>query len=348
MTWEHSVADCPAKIGDSTQEIAMSTLTSMADSRAARAVPASSRAQAANTALSLNIEGVGKQYTRTFWGLSDLSLHLSPGVLGLLGPNGAGKSTLMRILATITRPTTGRVLWNGTDIAQAPDELRAVLGYLPQDFGVYPHLNAVEFLGYLAAIKGLEGRAARRRIDELLQVVNLADARKRPLGGFSGGMKQRVGIAQALLNDPRLLIVDEPTAGLDPEERARFRNLLSDLSSERIVILSTHIVSDVEATATAIALISRGRLLRHAAPETLLRELQHQVWEWVVPSADLPALQGRYRFSSQVRRGDGIHVRAVAAGRPTPAAQSVEPNLEDVYLHTIAGADGLHPNGGAA
>jgi ABC-type multidrug transport system ATPase subunit len=324
----------------------MNTLSPIADRRPIRAVPAASPAQAASPALSLAIEGVGKQYTRAFWGLSDLSLRLGPGVLGLLGPNGAGKSTLMRILATITRPTTGRVLWNGADIARAPDELRAALGYLPQDFGVYPHLNPVEFLEYLAAIKGLDGRAARRRIDELLQLVNLTEARRRPLGGFSGGMKQRVGIAQALLNDPRLLIVDEPTAGLDPEERARFRNLLSDLSSERIVILSTHIVSDVEATATAIALISQGRLLRHAAPETLLHELRQRVWEWVAPSADLPALQKRYRFSSQVRRGDGVHVRAVADARPDPAARSVEPNLEDVYLHALAG--GPPANGGRA
>ena len=300
------------------------------------AVPA--QASMASPALTLKIDRVGKQYTRTFWGLTDLNLNLGPGVLGLLGPNGAGKSTLMRILATITKPTTGEATWNGTDIAKSPDQLRAVLGYLPQDFGVYPNLTPVEFLEYLAAIKGLDGKTARRRIDELLQVVNLIDARKRPLGGFSGGMKQRVGIAQALLNDPRLLIVDEPTAGLDPEERARFRNLLSDLSSERIVILSTHIVSDVEATASQIALISKGRLLRQSAPETLLLELQNKVWEWVVPYADLSALKSHYRFSSQVRRSDGVHVRAVAESRPTSEAVSVEPNLEDVYLHAMNGA----------
>lgn len=302
----------------------------------AQVIPVADQVLPDTPSLILDIEGVGKQYTRTFWGLSDVSLRLNSGVLGLLGPNGAGKSTLMRILATITKPTTGKVTWNGTDIAKSPDELRAVLGYLPQDFGVYPHLSPVEFLEYLAAIKGLDGKAARKRIDELLQLVNLTEVRKRPLGGFSGGMKQRVGIAQALLNDPRLLIVDEPTAGLDPEERARFRNLLSDLSSERIVILSTHIVSDVEATATMIALISKGRLLRHTTPEILLQELQNQVWEWVVQSIDLPTLQGRYRFSSQVRRMDGIHVRAVAESRPTLDAESVEPNLEDVYLHAMS------------
>jgi ABC-2 type transport system ATP-binding protein len=213
----------------------------------------------------LNIQGVGKQYPTKNWGLREFSLEIGPGVLGLLGPNGAGKSTLMRILATITKATAGTVTWNGTDIAKSPNELRAVLGYLPQDFGVYPNLNAVEFLEYMAAIKGLDGKAAHKRIEELLQVVNIVEVRKRPLGGFSGGMKQRVGIAQALLNDPQLLIVDEPTAGLDPEERVRFRNLPSDLSGDRIVILSTHIVSDVEATANDIALIAKGHLLMHAA-----------------------------------------------------------------------------------
>jgi len=290
-----------------------------------------------DSALTLNIENVGKQYTRTFWGLSDFTLSLGSGVLGLLGPNGAGKSTLMRILATITKPTTGKITWNGTDIVRYPDELRAILGYLPQDFGVYPNLTTVEFLEYLAAIKGLDGKTARKRIDELLQVVNLVDARQRPLGGFSGGMRQRVGIAQALLNDPRILIVDEPTAGLDPEERARFRNLLSDLSSERIVILSTHIVSDVEAAASMIALISKGQLLRYETPELLLQELEGKVWEWVVPHTELYSLKSQYQFSSQVRHSDGIHVRAVAEYQPTPEAVNVEPNLEDVYLHAMNG-----------
>ena len=198
--------------------------------------------------------------------LRNFNLEIKPGVLGLLGPNGAGKTTLMSILATITRATEGRVVWNGADLASDPDAVRSVLGYLPQDFGVYPNLSAVEFLEYLAAVKGLDATTAARRISELLDLVNLTDVRKRPLGGYSGGMKQRVGIAQALLNDPQLLIVDEPTAGLDPEERVRFRNLLSELSGERIVVLSTHIVSDIEATATDIAIVSKGVLVAHATP----------------------------------------------------------------------------------
>jgi len=287
--------------------------------------------------MNLVIEGVGKLYNGKVWGLRDFSLELGPGVLGLLGPNGAGKSTLMSILATITKSTDGRVTWNGVDIDRNPDELRAVLGYLPQTFGVYPNLNAVEFLEYMAAIKGLEGKTARRRISELLHLVNLGEVRNRPLGGYSGGMKQRVGIAQALLNDPQLLIVDEPTAGLDPQERVRFRNLLSDLSGERIVILSTHIVSDVEAVATDIALIKKGLMVEHALPERLLQAVEGQVWEMVVPSAELPALKQRALVGGTARRSDGVHVRVVSQTPPADGATAVEPTLEDAYLYFIAG-----------
>jgi len=193
-----------------------------------------------------------------------------------------------------------------------------------------------EFLEYLAAVKGLESSSARRRIDELLSVVNLTDVRDRPLGGFSGGMRQRVGIAQALLNNPQLLIVDEPTAGLDPEERVRFRNLLSELSGERIVILSTHIVSDVEAVATDIAILDHGRLLAHDSPESLLAAISGKVWEIVVPSAALPAIQQQHLIASTAHRSDGVHVRVVSGSPPMPQAQPLEPILEDAYLASIA------------
>ena len=286
--------------------------------------------------MKLSIEHVGKRYRGHVWGLRDFNLELGPCVLGLLGPNGAGKSTLMRILATITKASEGKATWNGIDIAHKPDALRSVLGYLPQDFGVYPHLNAVEFLVYMAALKGLDGRAARRRIDELLSVVNLTEARKRPLGGYSGGMKQRIGIAQALLNDPQLLIVDEPTVGLDPEERVRFRNLLSDLAGERIVILSTHIVSDVEATATHVVIINQGRMLTQRSPEALLRLVEQKVWEWVIPSSDLPAVRERYTISSTIRRSDGVHVRVISDTSPNFAATTVPPTMEDAYLYCIS------------
>lgn len=286
--------------------------------------------------MKLSLEGVSKLYSGKVWGLKDFSLEVEPGILGLLGPNGAGKSTLMRILATITKPTSGKITWNGADLVRSPDSVRAVLGYLPQDFGVYPNLNAVEFLEYLAAAKGLDRKTARQRIQELLAVVNLIDARKRPLGGFSGGMRQRVGIAQALLNDPELLIVDEPTAGLDPEERVRFRNLLSELSGARIVILSTHIVSDVEACATKIALIARGHLVTCAAPEELLRSVEGKVWERTIPSAELPALRQQYLTSSTMHRSDGVHLRIVSEAAPGPGATPQSATLEDAYLYWIS------------
>lgn len=286
--------------------------------------------------MELVIQNIGKQYTREKWGLRDFTLTLTPGVWGLLGPNGAGKSTLMRILATISRPTGGKVLWNGEDTGKHPDRLRAVLGYLPQDFGVYPNLTAEEFLHYIAAVKGLDARNASHRIEELLQVVNLVDARKRPLGGFSGGMKQRVGIAQALLNDPQLLIVDEPTVGLDPEERVRFRNLLADLSGDRIVILSTHIVSDVEAAATEIAIIDHGRLLRRSTPEALLQAVDGKVWEWVVPPEQYAAVRSSHLVSGMTRRADGAHLRVVQQRPPCPSACPAAPSLEDAYLFAVA------------
>jgi ABC-2 type transport system ATP-binding protein len=295
----------------------------------------------------LLVENLSKEYRGNVRALSEVPLALGPGVLGLLGPNGAGKSTLMRILATITQPSSGRVLWNDSEIARHPDPLRAVLGYLPQDFGVYPNLNALEFLEYLAAVKGIQAGAARNRIRELLELVNLTEAIKRPLGGYSGGMRQRIGIAQALLNDPQVLIVDEPTAGLDPEERVRFRNLLSELSGERIVILSTHIVSDVEAVATRIAILVHGQLIANDVPEALLALVSGKVWEVVVPSAELPALRLKHLVSSTAHRSDGVHARVVADAAPENAASPLDPSLEDAYLFAL-GRQRSRANGGAA
>ena len=294
-----------------------------------------------DTANSLVIEthNLSKAY-KGVQALTDFNLTLTPGILGLLGPNGAGKSTLMRMLATITKPTEGTILWNGRDAVKDPEALRSVLGYLPQDFGVYPNLSAQEFLEYMAAIKGMSGEKARRKISDLLDVVNLHDAARRSLGGYSGGMRQRVGIAQALLNDPQLLIVDEPTVGLDPEERVRFRNLLSDLAGERIVILSTHIVSDVESTATDLAIIHKGHLKVRARPEQLLKQMEGSVWEWMATSEELPALKKQFLVSGTLRRTDGVEVRVVSEARPCPEAQPVTPSLEDVYLATVAKRNG--------
>lgn len=286
--------------------------------------------------MKLEIRNLGKRYRGGIWGLRDFTLTLEPGVLGLVGPNGAGKSTLMRILATVTKPSEGQVIWNGIDIATSPNTLRAVLGYLPQDFGVYPHLNADEFLEYLAAIKGIETRSARKRIEELLQVLNLMDVHKRPLRTYSGGMKQRLGIAQALLNDPHLLIVDEPTAGLDPEERVRFRNLLASLSGDRIVILSTHIVTDVEAAATDLVVIKEGHLLHHGSPERLLHLVEGKVWTWVIPSEQLNEARRQHLITSASRISDGVHLRVVSQTRPGADAVEASPGLEDAYLYAIS------------
>lgn len=291
----------------------------------------------------LSLESVGYRYAGGHAAVADVSLELGPGILGLLGPNGAGKSTLMRMLATMTRPSSGRITWNGTDLAAAPNALRGTLGYLPQDFGVYPALSAREFLGFLAAVKGLSGPKARERVDDCLCQVGLGDAADRRLGEYSGGMRQRVGIAQALLNDPTLLIVDEPTVGLDPEERMRFRHLLTDLAGERLVILSTHIVSDVEASATALAVMSAGALRFHGTPERLIAQADGHVWEWTIAPEQLADVRRRFTLCGSLRRPEGIRVRVLADACPHADAQAVTPELEDAYAWlTGRTADAAH------
>ncbi|WP_053720188.1 ATP-binding cassette domain-containing protein [Saccharothrix sp. NRRL B-16348] len=285
----------------------------------------------------LDLIDVSKVYRGGKRAVDSLTMRLEPGLLGLLGPNGAGKSSLMRIAATVTRPTSGRVVFEGVDAVAHPNALRNALGYLPQDFGVYANLTAREFLTYLAAAKGISARSAKARIDELLVLVNLTEALKRPLGKYSGGMMRRVGIAQTLLGDPRVIIVDEPTAGLDPEERVRFRNLLSDLSVNRVVLLSTHIVSDVDSVAADIAIVARGRLLRRGTPEQLLRDIDGHVWETTVPATAVNAVQARYTVSRMVRTTEGVRVRLLSSVNPAMGATPVPPDLEDAYLGVISG-----------
>lgn len=217
----------------------------------------------------LQITSVSKRFRSGNYGVRDVTFSAKGGVLGLLGRNGAGKTTLMQMIASVTKPTSGRILFRDIDILAKPDELRRRLGYLPQDFGVYDNLTALEFLSYFAALKGVRSKA---KVQEMLEMVNLHGAADRAVGGFSGGMKQRLGIAQALVNDPDLVIVDEPTAGLDPEERVRFRNVLSELGEGRLVILSTHIVSDVESIATEIAIMKDGALVALDTPDALMRD----------------------------------------------------------------------------
>ena len=284
----------------------------------------------------LKLDQVTKRFRGGVTAVADLSLELGPGVVGLLGPNGAGKTTLMQLIATITRPTRGQIHFQGVDVLREPETLRQQLGYLPQDFGVYDNLTAFEFLSYFGGLKGITKQG---RIGELLELVNLHTVAHRPAATFSGGMRQRLGIAQALLNDPALLIVDEPTAGLDPEERVRFRHLLSDLGHGKLVLLSTHIVSDIESLAGTIAVMKEGRLVTCAAPEALLQAARGQVWEAVVSSAEYEQVRGRLKVTRAVRQADGVHARVVSREQPFPTAQSVEPDLEDAFVHLMqAGA----------
>lgn len=280
----------------------------------------------------LVLESVGYRYPGGHQAVKDVDLALGPGIVGLLGPNGAGKSSLMRVLSTLARATTGRVRWRGEDIARKPDGLRAELGYLPQDFGVYEALSAREFLAFLSAVKGLPSHAVSARVAECLEMVGLTDVADRRLGGFSGGMRQRVGIAQALLNDPKMLIVDEPTVGLDPEERQRFRHLLAELAGQRLVILSTHIVSDIEASANVLAVLVSGQLKFHGTPEALLAAAAGHVWHWVIPSEKLSEVRTQYRISRAQLRAHGVEVRVVGDKSPSVDAVLVAPDLEDAYL----------------
>ncbi|MEP6573379.1 MAG: ABC transporter ATP-binding protein [Gemmatimonadota bacterium] len=280
----------------------------------------------------LELAGVTKRFRGGVTAVADFSLTLTRGVLGLLGPNGAGKTTLMQMIATITAPTSGRISFDGVDLATDPDHLRRRLGYLPQDFGVYDNLTAFEFLSYFGALKGIRSKA---KVHELLELVNLHTVAHRPAGTFSGGMRQRLGIAQALINDPDVVIVDEPTAGLDPEERVRFRNILSDVGYGKLVILSTHIVTDIESVATAIAVMKQGRLLGCTAPEALLQRAAGSVWQAVLSSERFEVERARVRISHAVRKPDGVHVRVVQPTAPFPDALPADPDLEDAFLYVM-------------
>ena len=288
----------------------------------------------------LEIQQLSQHYPGGKCALNNINLSLKVGLVGLLGSNGAGKSTLMRILAGISQPSIGRILWNTKDIAKSVNALRQTLGYLPQSFGVYDNLSAVEFLTYLASMKQIPPKEAKQRIAYLLEVLNLSEVAHRRLNDYSGGMKQRVGIAQALLNDPKLLILDEPSTGLDPEERAGLRDLLSELAADRIIILSTHIVSDVENIADHIALLDKGDLLEFCAPEMLLSRLEHSVWQCKVNTDQVTELKKRFCISNSVRQVDGFQLRIVCNEKPCAQAVNTMPNLEDAYLYfTKRGAE---------
>ncbi len=282
--------------------------------------------------MKLEIKNIDKQYNKTKFGLQNFSMTIENGILGLLGPNGAGKSTLMKIIATISNPTNGQILLDGVDITKNPNEIRKILGYLPQDFGVYPNLNAYEFLEYIAAMKGIGGANLKERITQLLEGVNLIDAAKKPIGTYSGGMKQRIGIAQVLLNDPKILIFDEPTVGLDPEERVRFRNLISDLANECIVILSSHIVSDIETIADQVAIMKNGQLLSLGFQQEIIDIAKNKVFEIEIDAKNFNTFKEKHLILNTIRKKENILVRFIADEK-FPNATLCNTTLEDAYLY---------------
>ena len=282
--------------------------------------------------MKLSFENISKLYGDTV-ALQQIDLTLGSGVYGLLGPNGAGKTTLMRIMTDLLAPSTGRVLLDGQDIAVMGAAFRKKLGYLPQDFGVYPNFTAEQFLLYIARLKGLSKFDAKRQTDNLLRMVGLEDKKQKKLKGFSGGQRQRVGIAQALLGDPEILVLDEPTAGLDPEERIRFRGIISDLSQQKLVLLSTHIVSDLEAVANEIILLRKGVVLSMQKPASLLEQLNGQVWLVTVPAADEAALTKQYACSNVMHTDGKSVIRLLSESAPRPDAVPTAPNMEDLYLY---------------
>lgn len=285
--------------------------------------------------MELRIENLTKQYGANL-AVNNLSLTLSTGVYGLLGANGAGKTTLMRLLCDILPPTSGQIFYDGQNIRESGDRYRNVLGYLPQDFGYYPDFTAFKFLMYMSAVKGLSRGFAKERSLELLDEVGLLQVKDKKIKTFSGGMKQRLGIAQAMLNDPRVLILDEPTAGLDPKERVRFRNLISTFSRNKIVLLSTHIVSDVEYIAGDIIVMKKGQLLHQGRPHEIIHTIDGKVWECRVPNEKAGELIERCNVGNLRAEGEETTLRIISDEKPLESAQAVDPNLEDLYLYYFA------------
>ncbi len=287
--------------------------------------------------MSLEIRGISKRYSNGVQALNNLSLTIGNNMFGLLGPNGAGKSTLMRTIATLQDPDSGQILLNGLDVVANKDAVRRQLGYLPQEFGVYPRISANDMLHHLAVMKGISKSSERKEIvDALLNQTNLWDARKKALSTYSGGMKQRFGIAQALLANPKLIIVDEPTAGLDPAERNRFLNLLSSLARDVIVILSTHIVEDVRELCPRMAIVSRGQVVLEGAPEETLDRLKGGIWSIVVKSEEeFTAVSAQFKVVSTKLLGGAHELRIHSEEDPGEGFRAVDPDLEDVYFLTL-------------
>ena len=282
--------------------------------------------------MALILDGLTKTFS-SFPAVNNLSYTMDTGVYGLLGVNGAGKTTLMRMLCTLLTPTSGTITWDGQDIFSLGSAYRNLLGYLPQDFGYYPDFSVQDYLLYIASIKGLRPATARQRMQNLLEQVGLTQVRRQKMKKLSGGMKRRAGIAQAMLNDPKILILDEPTAGLDPKERIRFRNLISELAENRLVLLSTHIVSDVEYIADQILLMKDGSLVHHGTSQQLLAAAPTQVWTCTVPRAQADQLLHQYPVVNLTTLPQGVQLRVLSQTPPTPEAHPAEMTLEDLFLH---------------
>ena len=289
--------------------------------------------------MELSLDRLTKQYGRKI-AVDCVSTVLKPGVYGLLGANGAGKTTLLRMLCAVLEPTSGEVLFNETEVVSMGADYRNIIGYLPQDFGYYPGYTAMEFLMYIAALKGIPKRMAKRRAAELLEVVGLSQEAGKKIKTFSGGMKQRVGIAQALLNNPKIVIWDEPTAGLDPKERVRVRNLLSDYAEDKIVILSTHIVSDIEAIADEVLLIKKGRFVMQGTVPELTRRADGKVWELSVSQEEARRWQEKATVANLRHEENRIVLRIVSDDRPGDNAVPCEAALEDIYLYYFQTEEG--------
>jgi ABC-type multidrug transport system ATPase subunit len=289
----------------------------------------------------LEIRNLSKRYPNGVQALSDVSLEIPAGMYGLLGPNGAGKSTLMRTVATLQQPDAGTIHFNGLDVLNQPAELRKQLGYLPQDFGVYPRISALNMLDHMAVLKGFSDKKQRRElVDNLLRQTNLYDVRKKALAGFSGGMRQRFGIAQALIGDPQVIIVDEPTAGLDPEERNRFLNLLSDIGENKVVILSTHIVDDVTNLCPRMAIIAKGRIVREGRPADLINDLRGSIWAKTVERQEVAEHGQRHTvISTKLYAGRSI-LHVLSGTDPGDGFVAHDPDLEDVYFATLLSVNG--------
>ncbi len=268
-----------------------------------------------------------------FTAVDHVNLTMTNGVYGLLGVNGAGKTTLMRMLCTLVKPTGGTITYGGKNILQLDGGYRKLLGYLPQEFGFYPEFTVQDYLLYIASIKGIRPAVAKKRAKELIGKVGLAKAANKKMRTLSGGMKRRAGIAQAMLNDPRILILDEPTAGLDPNERIRFRNLISELSEERLVLLSTHIVSDIEYIANEIWLMKDGRIIQQGKLDQMLSSMPEQVWVGHVEKQRVSGLISQYKISNMKAEGNAVELRIISREQPLPGAVCVQPTLEDVFLH---------------